>query len=215
MLEASHRRSYRVNMNLTRVGSRFLFIYLILAIASSGTAALELSRERGDALEQKLEEITKNGSRNPVAPRKTPMSELEVNSYLAFNVKDKIPRGLTNPEITMVGDGQLSGRVVVDFDEVKRHRRSQGLIDPLSYVSGQVPLTARGVLRAREGKGEFQLASAEILGVQLPKRIVQELVSFFSRTRENPNGFDIDAPFELPAKIRELVVNRGEAVVIQ
>ena len=89
------------------------------------------------------------------------------------------------------------------------------LIDPLSYVSGQVPLTARGVLRGREGKGEFQLTSAEILGMPLPKPIVQELVSFFSRTRENPNGFDIDAPFELPAKIREIVVNRGEAVVIQ
>jgi hypothetical protein len=202
-------------MNLKNLGSRFLLILLIVGIASSGTAALELSRERGDALQRKLEEVTKNGSKNPVAARKTPMPELEVNSYLAFNVKDKIPRGLTNPQITMLGDGQLSGRVVVDFDEVKRHRRSQGLIDPLSYVSGQVPLTARGVLRGREGKGEFQLTSAEILGMPLPKPIVQELVSFFSRTREHPNGFDIDAPFELPAKIREIVVNRGEAVVIQ
>lgn len=202
-------------MNLKKLGSRFLFILLILGIASSGTATPEPSRERGDALQRKLEEVTKNGSKNPVAPRKTPMSELEVNSYLAFNVKDKIPRGLTNPQITMIGDGQLSGRVVVDFDEVKRHRRSQGLIDPLSYLSGQVPLTARGVLRAREGKGQFQLVSAEILGVALPKPIVQELVSFFSRTRENPSGLDIDAPFELPAKIREILVNRGEAVVIQ
>lgn len=202
-------------MNVKNLGSRFLLILLIVGIASSGTAALELSRERGDALQRKLEEVTKNGSKNPVAPRKTPMSELEVNSYLAFNMKDKIPRGLTNPQITMLGDGQLSGRVVVDFDEVKRHRKSQGLIDPLSYASGQVPLTARGVLRGREGNGEFQLTSAEILGMPLPKPIVQELVSFFSRTRENPNGLDMDAPFELPAKIREILVNRGEAVVIQ
>lgn len=202
-------------MNVKHFGSRFLFILLIVGITGSGTAALELSREQGDALQRKLEEVAKNGSKNPVAARRTPMSELEVNSYLAFNVKDKIPRGLTNPQITMLGDGQLSGRVVVDFDEVKRHRRSQGLIDPLSYVSGQVPVTARGVLRGREGNGQFQLISAEILGMPLPKPIVQELVSFFSRTRENPNGFDIDAPFELPAKIRELVVQRGEAVLIQ
>lgn len=202
-------------MNLKHFGSRFLFILLIVGITGSGTAALELSREQGDALQRKLEEVAKNGSKNPVAARRTPMSELEVNSYLAFNVKDKIPRGLTNPQITMLGDGQLSGRVVVDFDEVKRHRRSQGLIDPLSYVSGQVPVTARGVLRGREGNGQFQLMSAEILGMPLPKPIVQELVSFFSRTRENPDGFDIDAPFELPAKIREVVVQRAEAVIIQ
>jgi len=44
---------------------------------------------------------------------------------------------------------------------------------------------------------------------------VQELVTFFSRTPENPRGFDIDAPFNLPAKIREVVVNQGEAVVVQ
>jgi enamine deaminase RidA (YjgF/YER057c/UK114 family) len=202
-------------MKLKRIASGFLFILLILDVASSRTAALELSQERGDTLQRKIEEITKNGAKNPVAAKKTPMSEPEVNSYLAFNVKDKIPRGLTNPQITMIGDGQLSGRVVVDFDEVKRHRRSQGLTDPLSYISGQVPLTARGVLRARDGKGQFQLASAEILGVPLPKPIVQELVTFFSRTRENPRGFDIDAPFELPARVREIVINRGDAVVIQ
>jgi hypothetical protein len=49
----------------------------------------------------------------------------------------------------------------------------------------------------------------------LPRPIVQELVAFFSRTPENPNGFDMDAPFNLPAKIREIVVNRGEAVMVQ
>jgi hypothetical protein len=71
------------------------------------------------------------------------------------------------------------------------------------------------VLRTQEGKGRFYLASAEILGVPLPKPILQELVTFFSRTPENPNGFNIDAPFNLPAKIREVAVNRGEAVVVQ
>ena len=143
------------------------------------------------------------------------MSELEVNSYLNFNLKDKIPRGLTNPQITIVGDGQLAGRVFVDMDEFKRQRNSAGILDPLNYISGQVPVTARGVLRTQEGKGRFQLASAEILGVPLPKPILQELVTFFSRTPENPSGFNIDAPFNLPAKIREVAVNRGEAVVVQ
>jgi hypothetical protein len=49
----------------------------------------------------------------------------------------------------------------------------------------------------------------------LPKPLLQELVTFFSRTPDNPNGFNIDAPFNLPAKIREVVVNRGDAVVVQ
>jgi hypothetical protein len=199
-------------MKLTR---GILFGLMILSLAASSTAAVQLSKEEGDRLERKIEEITKNAATDPVRSKRTPMSELEINSYLNFNLKDKIPRGLANPQITIVGDGQLAGRVFVDMDEFKRHRNSGGILDPLSYVSGQVPVTARGVLRAQQGKGRFQLASAEILGVPLPKPILQELVTFFSRTPENPNGFNIDAPFNLPAKIREVAVNRGEAVVVQ
>jgi hypothetical protein len=143
------------------------------------------------------------------------MSELEVNSYLAFNIKDKIPPGLANPEIRMVGDGQLAGKVFVDMDEFKRHRKSGGFLDPLNFISGQVPVTANGVLRTKDGIGQFQLASAEIHGVSLPKPLVQELVSYFSRTPDRPNGFKIDEPFPLPAKIREVTVERGKAVVMQ
>jgi hypothetical protein len=202
-------------MNLTKHERGILVGLLILSVAASSTAAVQLSKEQGDRLERKIEEITKNGSAEPIRSKRTPMSELEVNSYLNFNLRDKIPRGLTNPQIAIVGDGQLAGRVFVDMDEFKRQRNSAGILDPLSYISGQVPVTARGVLRTQEGKGRFQLVSAEILGVPLPKPILQELVTFFSRTPENPNGFDIDAPFNLPAKIREIAVNRGEAVVVQ
>jgi hypothetical protein len=198
-----------------KVRRGILFGLMILSLAASSTAAVQLSKEQGDRLERKIDEITKNAATDPVRSKRTPMSELEVNSYLNFNLKDKIPRGLANPQITIVGDGQLAGRVFVDIDEFKRHRNAGGILDPLSYVSGQVPVTARGVLRTQEGKGRFQLASAEILGVPLPKPILQELVTFFSRTPENPNGFNIDAPFNLPAKIREVAVNRGEAVVVQ
>ncbi|HSK28469.1 MAG TPA: hypothetical protein VLA17_00765, partial [Candidatus Limnocylindria bacterium] len=181
---------------------------------TSGAAA-NLSREPGDRLAQKIDEINRNAANKPVRPKTTPMSELEVNSYLAFHVKDKIPRGLANPEIRIVGDGQLAGRVIVDMDEFKRHRRSGGFFDPLSYLSGQVPLTARGMLRTKNGSGQFQLASAEIHGVPLPKPLVQELVSYFSRRPENPNGFNIDEPFNLPAQIRDISVHTREALVVQ
>jgi hypothetical protein len=194
---------------------RIFFVLLILGAALSNTAALQLSQQHGDALQRKIDEVNKNGSRNPAAPKRTPMSELEVNSYLAFNLKDKIRQGLTHPEITMIGDGQLAGRAIVDLDEFKRHRKAQGFMDPFSYLSGRVPLTARGALRTRAGRGQFQFGSAEIFGVPLPKPIVQELVTYFSRTPENPKGFDMDAPFDLPARIRDVVVNRGESIVVQ
>ena len=202
-------------MRLNYFGVRLLFGLLILAPAVAGIAALQLTREQGDSLARKIDEIDRNAAARPVQSKRTTTTEPEVNSYLAFNVKDKIPRGLANPEIRMVGNGQLAGRVFVDMDEVQRGRSSGGAMDPLSYVSGRVPLTARGVLRTHDGKGQFQLISAEIHGVPLPKPIVQELVSFFSRTPERPNGFNMDEPFALPAKIREILINQGEAVIAQ
>jgi hypothetical protein len=202
-------------MMLTRLRRRFVALLLLLGLAGAAMAALQLSKEQGDSLARKIDGINKNAATEPIRSKTTPMSEPEVNSYLAFNIRDKIPRGLANPEIRIVGDGQLAGRVFVDMDEFKRHRSSGGFLDPLSYITGQVPLTARGVLRTRDGKGQFQLASAEIHGVPVPKPIVQELVTFFSRTPENPNGFNLDAPFNLPAKIREVPVKQGQALVVQ
>ncbi len=166
-----------------KLAAKIFLGLLILSATVSSIAATQLTKEQGDRLERKIEEITKNASADPVRSKRTTMPELEVNSYLNFNLRDKIPRGLTNP--------------------------------PLNYISGQVPVTARGMLRAQDGKGRFQLGSAEILGVPLPKPLLQELVTFFSRTPDNPNGFNIDAPFNLPAKIREVVVNRSDAVVVQ
>ena len=33
----------------------------------------------------------------------------------------------------------------------------------------------------------------------IPKTVLQELLSYYSRTTENPDGINMDDPFELPA----------------
>jgi hypothetical protein len=196
----------------TRVG---ILLPAALWLCCSIAVAVQLTREEGERLQKKIDEIAENGSSQPVQTKKIPISENEVNSYLIFNLRDKIPQGLTSPSVNILGNGRLAGRVLVDIDEFKRHRRVGGFFDPLVYVSGKVPVAAQGVLRTREGKGQFHLRSAEIYGIPLPKPLLQELVTFFSRTRKNPKGFDMDKPFELPANIREVVIDKGEAVVVQ
>lgn len=195
-------------------GSNLWGVFLLTLCASS-SFAVALSRQDGDRLQAKIDAIVKNAAADPPKPGKVAIAEREVNSYLVFNLNEKIPKGLAEPEITMIGDGALAARVLVDMDEVKRRRQSRSVIDPLNYLSGQVPLNARGLLRTREGRGQFYLRSADIGGVPLPKPLLQELIGFFSRTPQNPNGFDIDAPFNLPSKIREISVRSGESVVVQ
>ena len=212
-LKRRKRNSILLQMKFGRKCSLTALVRFSVAMALG--AASQLSQEHGNSLARKMDSIAQHGAAAPVRPKTTRVPEVEVNSYLAFNAKEKLARGLTNPQIRMVGDGQLAGRVYMDIDDFKRGRKSRGIMDPFSYLSGQVPVTARGVLRTRDGMGQFQLDGAELHGVPLPKPLVQELVSYFSRTPERPNGFNLDEPFQLPAKIRTITINSGEAVIAQ
>ena len=46
-------------------------------------------------------------------------------------------------------------------------------------------------------------------------KAVQELVSYYTRTPELPNGFNLDQPFELPHNIRQIDIQRGAATIVQ
>ena len=48
----------------------------------------------------------------------------------------------------------------------------------------------------------------------IPKTVLQELLSYYSRT-DNPSGINMDDPFELPARIREIRVGKATATIVQ
>ena len=54
-----------------------------------------------------------------------------------------------------------------------------------------------------------------VSGVPIPKTLLQELVSYYSRTSDDPSGVNLDEAFNLPAKIRQIEVGQGQAVVVQ
>jgi hypothetical protein len=78
-----------------------------------------------------------------------------------------------------------------------------------------MPIAAAGTLRTQDGMGTFELESASASGIRIPKGLLQELVSFYTRTAASPGGFDLDAPFHLPAGIRQIEVRPGQAVIVQ
>jgi hypothetical protein len=49
----------------------------------------------------------------------------------------------------------------------------------------------------------------------VPNSLLQEMVAYYSRTANDPDGIRLDDPFELPANIRQIEVGQGQAVVIQ
>src|SRR5207249_10769070 len=112
--------------------TNLLAILLSFSLTGFATFAVALSKQEGDQLQRRIDEITKNGSASRVAPRKTPVTESELNSYLAFNLRENIPRGLTNPLVNTLGDGGLAGRVYVALEDFQSQHQFTGLMAPLN-----------------------------------------------------------------------------------
>jgi hypothetical protein len=188
---------------------------IIATLFAYGVFAAEpVSRRDAARLQAKLDRITKNGGNSGKAAT-TPISEAEVNSYLRFELADRIPPGVTEPWVSLLDNGRLSGRATVDLARVGQSRKSGGMLDPFSYMTGSMPLAVNGALKTQNGVGTFALESASISGVPVPAWMLQEIVTYYSKSPTTPNGVSIDKPFALPNGIREIQLAKGRALVVQ
>jgi hypothetical protein len=199
--------------------SRPLVLAVVLITPLAGTLAGQSAHSRADADEmlRKVAVIAVNGLSDRPSARRTPVSENEVNAFLEYHAKPELPAGLIDPLITIDDAGRVSGKATVDLDEVKANAsktdmRAQAA---LQLLRGRVPVDVTGVLATTDGIAHFQLESAHVSGMPVPKSVVQQVISYYSRTADNPDGIDIDAPFPLPAHIRGIELRKGEAVIVQ
>jgi len=178
-------------------------------------AAAPASKRESEQLKQKVALINAHAEKAAARGRRTVLTESEVNSYLTYDAGDQIPKGVVEPWISILGGGRVSGRAVVDLDAVRKAKNATSFWDPMSYLTGRLPVTATGTLKTANGTGQFILESAAIAGVTIPKLVLQEIVSYYSRTPNNPSGIGIDDRFALPSRIREIQVERGQAIIVQ
>jgi len=147
-------------------------------------------------------------------PIQTTVTEPEINGYLRYRGKDVLPVGVVEPYVFVLGNGRLSGAATVDLDLV-RLSKPRGMLDPAQLLRGRVPVTATGVLRSKDGEFRFELESATVAGMEVPKSLLQELVSYYTKSASNPDGYSLDAPFALTGGIREIAVESRRAIIIQ
>jgi hypothetical protein len=189
---------------------------LVFALAGALAAqAPQVSRAQAGTFHEKLLVILQQASAPAPTPRRTMFTEGEVNSYLQFRFGETLPVGVTEPSVSIIGQGRLGGRAVVDLDVVRKAKSSGGWFDPMAYLTGRLPVTATGVLTTKDGTGQFQLESAYVSGVPIPKTFLQEIVTYYTRNDQQPEGIRLDQAFELPAKIQRIDVEPGRAVVLQ
>jgi hypothetical protein len=187
----------------------------VSALAAASGGDIRASQRDAEALRQKVATITAEAEKPSREGRRTTVTEAEVNAYLVYDAHDQLPAGVVEPAVSILGTGRLSGRAVVDLDAVRKQHNPTSILDPMNYLRGRLQVNATGVLTTKAGVGQFALESASISSVPIPKVLLQEIVSYYSRTAENPAGINLDDPFALPVKIREIQVERGQATIVQ
>jgi hypothetical protein len=197
-----------------------LGVFLIMCgVGLAVPQAAGVSEQQADAFTKKLAVVTARGVSDirgqARGPQRTPFTEAEVNSWFAYRSGEVLPTGVTDPRVTIVGDGKLRGAATVDLEAVAKRRATGGLLDPWSYLGGRLPVTVSGVLRTQNGVGQFDLEEAAVSGIPVPTSVLQDIVAYYSRTTDDPGGVRLNESFKLPAQIKQIEVGQGQAVVVQ
>ena len=192
-------------------------VVLALTVALVPVFAGDVSRQQADSFVKKVAIINQRAAApaSAAASHRTIVSENEVNSWFAYRGQELIPKGVTEPKVTIIGNGRVMGVATVDLDAVSKKNASGGTFDLWKLVGGRVPVAVTGVLQTKGGRGQFDLQNATLSGVPVPKALLQELVSYYSRTADHPDGVRLDESFALPARIQQIEVGQGQGVVVQ
>jgi hypothetical protein len=188
---------------------------LLILVTPLG-ARQDAARAEADRMSKKVQAILARAEA-PAAqatPVTTTFTESELNAYLRLDPTVGLPVGLKHPTLTLLDGGRVDSKALVDLDMV-RVSEKRGWLDPLAYVTGIVEVRTIGTFRGSNGKGVYVYESASLGGMPIPKSILAELVAFYTRSPETPNGIPLDAPFDLPHRIRNVELRRGMGTVIQ
>ena len=190
--------------------------WLAAAAAASLTAAGPAPLRRdAEQLKQKIASINRRSAMPARQRGSTTVTQEEVNAYLAFEAAGDFPPGVVDPSVSILGPDRVTASAVVDLDQVRQQRNPTSLLDPVRYLRGRLMVKATGIVLARDGIARLELEAADIAGVPIPKFLLQQIVTHYSRSPARPSGINLDDPLALPARIREIQVKPGHAIVVQ
>lgn len=206
-----------MSMRISRWG---LVATLVLSAAAAAPAQDAAARADAVSMERKLVAIVSHGEAQHASPSKaaptqrTSFTDRELNAYFNVYGPEFLPEGVANPQLAFDRGGRIRAKAIVDLDRALKPKERSWL-DPLAWLSGKVDVMGEGTLKATNGTGVFELETATIAGLTVPKAFLQEVVSYYFRSADNPKGFQFDQPFELPSAIRSVETSAGRAIVVQ
>ncbi len=172
-----------------------------------------ISRVAADRCSEKFKKIEDFAAlKKPGRNKTTRISQEEINSYLALDLKSKYHPSLKSFSAAFEEE-KLQGFASIDFDRLGGP--SSGSLQKMIGVlfSGTHTLRFRGRLIAQDGKAHFELEQAYFDDGELPRFLVEEIISAVGR-RQNP-PFDPLKPSKMPYEIERVDVRPGYVVIHQ
>src|SRR5688572_28775220 len=87
-------------------------------VALVTTHAANTSRPQAEAFAKKIATINQHADKGGKSPRRTVLTESELNSWFEFRAQPLLPAGVTNPKVVAIGNGKLLGSAVVDLEAI-------------------------------------------------------------------------------------------------
>ena len=185
-----------------------------IATAQAPPAPPPLSNAAALTLAKKLASIEKRGRNKPKGSGKAEtvvVSEHELNSYLNLTLQKDLPKGVSDVHFAIQRERlEATGQLDLDSLDLKK---GGSPFSPLALLSGKVPVLLRGRLQSLDGFGTIQIEEAELATIPVPLSLLERIVTSSTRNAQNPEGFDINAPFRFPYTLRRVRLEPGRALL--
>jgi hypothetical protein len=196
---------------------RLLLAAFILLAAFGQAVAQQPTRAEADEMHAKIARVAARATAPRdagVPPLRTTFTNREINAYFVHYGPEFLPPGIAEPRVTIGADGRITARAMADLDAV-RLARERGFLDPLAYLRGSLEVVTVGRFEGEDGLGVIRFVSASVAGIEVPRTVAQELLRFYTRTPERPDGLAFDEPFPLPARLRTVSAANGMLTLVQ
>jgi hypothetical protein len=175
--------------------------------AASGVTAAAAA----ESLARKLTAIEAKKRAKVRKPETVVVTEHELNSYLNLKLGADMPTGISDVQVSMQRE-RLEATGQIDLDKLDL-KKGQSPFSPLALLSGKVPVLLRGRLQSLDGFGNVQIEEVQLATIPVPLSVLERLVASSTRNAQNPQGFDINAPFRFPYQVRRVRIEPGRALL--
>ena len=113
--------------------------------------------------------------------------------------------------LTALGTERVHTTGVLDLEKVRDKMPNLSPMNPLYWLSGQVPVLLRGRVLNDDGFASIDWEDVRVGNVPVPISLLHQIVSSTTKSDDYPDGFDVRAPFALPYSVRQVRIQPGRA----